>query len=105
MNKRVLTAALTAERLSVSTRTIRRWAADGFFPGAYTLNPALRDSPLIIPVEDVEAFEQKRREYQPATAESEWSFSWWPLLDVLSMYTTLQETPITSGWLLTTFQP
>ncbi len=71
MHKRVLTAALTAERLGVSTRTIHRWAADGFFPGAYKLNPALKNSPPGIPVEDVEAFEQKRREYQPATAENE----------------------------------
>jgi hypothetical protein len=35
MNKRVLAAVLAAERLGVSTRTIHRWAADGFFPGAY----------------------------------------------------------------------
>lgn len=45
MNKRVLTAALVAERLGVSPRTIHRWAADGFFPGAYKLNPALKTHP------------------------------------------------------------
>jgi hypothetical protein len=98
MNKRVLTAVLAAERLGVSTRTIHRWAADGFFRGAYKLNLAFKNSPLMLPVEDVETFEQERREYQPATAENEWSFSWWPFLDVLSLYTALQETPITSGW-------
>jgi predicted DNA-binding transcriptional regulator YafY len=52
MNKRVLTAVLAAERLGVSTRTIHRWAAGGFFPGAYKLNLAFKNSPLMLPKEE-----------------------------------------------------
>jgi predicted site-specific integrase-resolvase len=70
MNNTVLTAALAAERLGVSTRTIHRWAADGFFPGAYKLNPAIKNSPLVIPAVDVEVFEQKRKD-SVATAKAE----------------------------------
>jgi hypothetical protein len=69
MSDRVLTAALAAQKLGVSTRTIHRWTAAGFFPGAYKLNPALENSPLVIPVADIEEFEQKRRESQSATFE------------------------------------
>jgi hypothetical protein len=76
MNKRGLTAVLTAERPGVSTRTIHRWAADGFSQARTNSTPLSKIHPWSFQWKiDVGAFEQKRREYQPAKAESEWSFS------------------------------
>lgn len=56
-----LTVVQVANRLDVTTRTIIRWIKRGTFPGAYKSNPMLDTSPYVIPLEDVEAFEEKRR--------------------------------------------
>jgi len=67
----ILTAAQAAERLGVSARTIHRWAADGFFPSAFKLNPAIKNSPLVLPITDIEAFERMRRDYQATLTGTE----------------------------------
>ncbi|MFQ5614747.1 MAG: helix-turn-helix transcriptional regulator [Anaerolineae bacterium] len=71
MSDKVLTSAQAAARLGVTPRTIQRWVAAGVFPNAFKLDPGFIKSPFIIPVEDVEAFERKRRERQAAAAEDE----------------------------------
>lgn len=50
-----------AKRLNVTTRTIARWIGAGFFPGAFKVNPDAANSPFVIPVADVRAFEEKQR--------------------------------------------
>jgi len=46
--------------LGVSSRTITEWYKDGNFPNAYKLNPGKRNSPLRIPMLDIERFEMRR---------------------------------------------
>lgn len=65
-----LSASQVADRLSVTSRTVRRWINDGHFPNAFQLNPSLANSSFVIPIRDVERFEEQRRERQPATTEN-----------------------------------
>jgi hypothetical protein len=51
-----------ARRLSVTSRTITRWVLDGYFPGAFKVNPHAERSPYLIPVSAVEEFERMRQE-------------------------------------------
>ena len=60
----VLTTGQAGRRLGVTKKAIGDWIKKGLFPGAYRVNPSSRHSPFRIPVEDVEAFEEKRRATQ-----------------------------------------
>jgi predicted site-specific integrase-resolvase len=51
-----------AEILGVSYRTIQEWLKHGRFPHAYKLDPlSTKSSPLRIPMEDIEAIQNKRQ--------------------------------------------
>lgn len=56
-NHRPLTVAQTAARFNVTARTIQRWVAADIFPGAYHSGPGT--SAILIPIEDVLAYEKK----------------------------------------------
>ncbi len=66
----MLTTRQVAERLEVTLRTVQRWVDIGRFPGAYRLDPDANRSPYLIPVADVEAFEERRQAGQPQTQEN-----------------------------------
>ena len=57
----ILTVAEVAERLDVHPRTIVRWIKDGTFPNAYKKNPSKKTSPFVVPLKDVETFEEGRK--------------------------------------------
>ncbi|MCB0173885.1 MAG: helix-turn-helix domain-containing protein [Anaerolineae bacterium] len=60
--KGYLKTAEVAERFGVDPRTILRWVKSGYFPGSKKLNPMARNSPLLIPEQSVQAFEEKQTE-------------------------------------------
>lgn len=51
-----------AERLGVAPTTLSRWVKLGHFANAYKLDPNAQNSPYRIPEEDIEAFEEQRRQ-------------------------------------------
>ena len=54
--------AEVAERLGVTPRTVVRWIREKIaFPNAYQKNPFIKTSPFVVPLADLEDFEQKRR--------------------------------------------
>lgn len=59
--ERDLTTSEVAERLQVSRRTVQRMVVRGEFPNAYQL-PGGKQQPYLIPVVDVEQYEEKRRQ-------------------------------------------
>lgn len=66
--KKDLTSAQAAARLGVTKKAIANWVKRGVFPNAYKLNPLLLNSHLRIPEQDIEAFEQMRKEGIPSEA-------------------------------------
>lgn len=58
-----LTVREVAEILDVETRTIHRWIAKGYFPGAYKVGPA-RNSLFRIPQSTVDEFLEERKKRQ-----------------------------------------
>ncbi len=60
MNQDSISAVDAAKRLGVSAMTIRRMIRAGEFPNAYKSRPLAKTSPYIIPLSDIEAFEQQR---------------------------------------------
>lgn len=58
-----LTVAQTADRLGVSYKTIHNWIKRGAFPGAYQKLPG-SISAYLIPVDDVVAIENARKQQQ-----------------------------------------
>ena len=58
-NKKTLSTAQVAQRLSVDISTIRRWVKRGEFPNAFKLSP-VPYSRTVIPESDVIAFEERR---------------------------------------------
>lgn len=62
--KNVLKVSELADRLGVERTTVIRWINDGHFPGAYKIGPSV-NSPFVIPMEDVIAFEEKLQGRQP----------------------------------------
>lgn len=55
-----ISSSEAAKRLSVTTRTITRWIDDGCFPGAFKLNPEIKNSPFVIPHNEFEKFAEER---------------------------------------------
>lgn len=52
-------AAQVAKRFNVTARTVVRWIKEGKLPGAFQVNPDAENSPFMIPVKSVDAFEKK----------------------------------------------
>lgn len=50
-----------AKMLGVAVRTVQLWVLAGYFPGAFKLNPMVKNSPLRIPRVDVEEFIKLQR--------------------------------------------
>lgn len=61
MNREHLTTIETASRLGVTPQAITKWIRTGKFPNAQKINPAIKKSPYIIPVSDIEEFEKQNR--------------------------------------------
>lgn len=59
-NKVMLTVAVVAERLGVTTRTVQRWVEAGKFPGSERLSD-IPKSHYRIPETAVIEFEEKRK--------------------------------------------
>ncbi len=66
---RVYSVKEAAKRLGVAATTLSRWVKIGRFPNAYKLDPNAKNSPYRIPEEDVEAFEEQRRQNMMEAAE------------------------------------
>lgn len=60
-NVEVLSVSDVAKRLGVNHRSVARWIQKGIaFPNAYKKNPMLKNSHYVVPVSDVEEFEESR---------------------------------------------
>ncbi len=57
-----VSAAQVAKRFDVTSRTIVRWIDEGVFPGAFKVNPSIKNSPYLIPQSSIDEYEQKREE-------------------------------------------
>jgi hypothetical protein len=55
-----LSAAQVAKRFKVTARTVVRWIDEGKLPGAFQVNPDAPNTPFLIPVASVEAYEKTR---------------------------------------------
>lgn len=55
-----LTVAEVAEYFGVTSRAIRYWIAQGYFPNAYRISPSPRSAHKI-PMSDIKAFDERRR--------------------------------------------
>lgn len=49
-----LSTKQAAKILSVSDQTVINWMREGLFPNAYKLNPSKKNSPIRIPIKDVD---------------------------------------------------
>lgn len=58
--KDYLNAKEAAARLSVSTRTVIRWAKRGHLAGAIQINPDAQTSPYMIPEKAIDLFLERR---------------------------------------------
>lgn len=56
-----VSVAEVAKRFNVTTRTVVRWIADGELPGAFQVNPNVRNSPFLVPLASVEALEKRKQ--------------------------------------------
>jgi hypothetical protein len=63
-----ISSAGAAKRLDVTTRTITRWVSEGYFPGAFKVNPEVENSPWMLPMSVFEPFEKA---YKEGTLKSE----------------------------------
>ncbi len=60
-DQELMSVAMAAKRLGVSTETIRRMIFAGELPSAYRSRPSAKTSPYVIPLADIVAIEEQRR--------------------------------------------
>jgi DNA-binding XRE family transcriptional regulator len=56
-----VTATQAAEQLGVSRRTVHYLIERGEFPSARKVDPKLQTSPVMIPVDDLKAYQKKQK--------------------------------------------
>lgn len=57
---KMLRTCQVAEILHVDESTVRNLIERGHFPGAHKIDPSRKNSPLLIPEEEVEAFQRQQ---------------------------------------------
>ena len=58
--RKMLRTRQVAKLLGVDESTVRNLIERGHFPGAHKIDPSRKNSPLLIPEEEVEAFQRQQ---------------------------------------------
>ena len=66
-----LSTAQAAEMFKVDIRTIQQWIKNGRFPNAQRINPKAKRSPHIIPMNDIEAEQERQKNKKQAKRKVE----------------------------------